>query len=864
MYNELYPAPSVKWYPNAASLPRTNPSGFSYPEPVNNGNVYGGCAGGSAPGPSLGGFASAGGVAGRAGGGGGYGGTGYATGGSADGAVAAAPQMGSIAGLASTLYAGGSITPCETAEASFSTRCDFAGVGGGGAGGGGGSLTSLVGGGGGGGLPGKAGSIDMNGSMHNLNDYDRHARASPQNMSFYTRAAAVDLPRAYVGLGGRPGGGGTSSFDAAGAPTGQQCPGASGGGAGSSGHIVVNVDSALDLTPSDRFGVHHYCATASYPGESEEEERSRKSTAVRANPSSTDPTKENCVLHRRILVPYNSRQQLVMVSIYEVDQLGDTLVGKATVPLADPKLSSTTVWPLILDSQPNGTLTLNIQLPYGDALSNSITAIAQTATAKGRDALQGSAPSSPCNRGKPNSGSFGAAPQTPYGPAPPATGSFGPAPVAAAAHAAQAAAAQAQAQGQASSTAAAAERLSASTGGFGCSAGGCVPGFIGSIGAGGGAAADAGDGQRSHSYVPPPTDSLGLTLTGLPAGASSWTPLPGGPPSYVPPCLGMNIPPIPAQPMLGSGGPCGNVLGGMGSAGGMGGMGVGPPPGGACNTQLSAQTQQPQLPWLLGSCGLNPPGSGACGLQPPGSAPCGLQPPGSGACGLQPPGSAPCGLQPPGSGVCGLQPPGSGGCGLQPLCPGACGMQRPGSGCCGMQPSGGLQPHGSAACGLQPQGSLGSGFQSAGSVGVPRGTVTSTSFAGPGAVSNSLTSMVGGPSLVSPSIRTSGVSSRMSTNGAPQFQPMAAQSGLVRPSSMTSRQMGSSLSPSSGHVQRLQPQMQQQVLGAPGTARANCGAFPAPCGHSMFCNQGNPSAGVTGGSGFQAMPQQRQPFRTGF
>jgi len=184
-----------------------------------------------------------------------------------------------------------------------------------------------------------------------------------QSPSFFTLAAAEGIPRSNTAVsatGPLVPGPGSGPPSPARAPT-----TASRAGAGS---LIVNVDSALDVTPSDRFGAHHYYATAHYVGEPEEVVEARRTPSVKANASSTDPMHENCVLHERIAVPYNSRQQFVMVDIYEADQLGDTFVGQATVPLADPRLASTSPWPLIREGNQTGTVTLNIQLP--DSMSS--------------------------------------------------------------------------------------------------------------------------------------------------------------------------------------------------------------------------------------------------------------------------------------------------------------------------------------------------------------------------------------------------------------------------------------------------------------------------------------------------------------
>eukprot|EP00747_Dinoflagellata_sp_TGD_P034130 gnl/TRDRNA2_/TRDRNA2_137070_c0_seq1.p1 gnl/TRDRNA2_/TRDRNA2_137070_c0~~gnl/TRDRNA2_/TRDRNA2_137070_c0_seq1.p1 ORF type:complete len:560 (-),score=58.41 gnl/TRDRNA2_/TRDRNA2_137070_c0_seq1:23-1660(-) len=228
-------------------------------------------------------------------------------------------------------------------------------------------------------------------------EYGRPSRVA-QAPSFFTAAAAQGM-HAFRNM--------MSSFGAVGpnqsfaqAPPQNSFSGVGGHGGGAE-MLVVNVDTALDLVPSDRYGSHYYYASAHYVGESQEEIQRRQTQAVKANQSSTNASMENCVLHKQISVPYNSRQQFVMVSIYEADQLGDTFIGQATVPLADPRLSSTAPWPLVRDGVQNGTVTLNVQLP---------------------GAGNGAAPSSPVKNFPPESPSpvkpsLPAA--SPYGPAPP-------------------------------------------------------------------------------------------------------------------------------------------------------------------------------------------------------------------------------------------------------------------------------------------------------------------------------------------------------------------------------------------------------------------------------------------------------------
>ncbi|CAE8610564.1 unnamed protein product, partial [Polarella glacialis] len=173
--------------------------------------------------------------------------------------------------------------------------------------------------------------------------------------SFYTLSAATASAPASV----------SASVSCQAMPAPSSSRGGSGPPTKQTQMLVVNVDSALDLLPLE-FSSHCYCATAYYPGEPEEAMEARKTEAVKANPNSTNPLTETVVLRQRVVVPYNSRQQLLMVEIYEVDldDLGDTLVGRATLPLADPKLDSTSPWPLIRGNgeSPNGTLTLHVDI----------------------------------------------------------------------------------------------------------------------------------------------------------------------------------------------------------------------------------------------------------------------------------------------------------------------------------------------------------------------------------------------------------------------------------------------------------------------------------------------------------------------
>lgn len=263
-----------------------------------------------------------------------------------------------------------------------------------------------------------------------------------QSASFFTNAAAEGFPRGS----GPPSVPSSPSRPATVLASPPRNATADAGAGSGSNMLIVNVDTALDLVPADGFGAHYYCATAHYVGEPEEEQRRRYTQVVKANASSTDQKKENCVLHKRISVPYNSRQQFVMVDILDgTDQLDTegTFIGQATLPLADPRLASTAPWPLIRDGVQTGVVTLNVQIPSSSEpppLQRPYMGSAPASPPHGRS--RNVAPASPMAM----SSSYGApAPAQPsstapsqrapfasaYGPAPPNTynESFGAAPL---------------------------------------------------------------------------------------------------------------------------------------------------------------------------------------------------------------------------------------------------------------------------------------------------------------------------------------------------------------------------------------------------------------------------------------------------
>lgn len=130
--------------------------------------------------------------------------------------------------------------------------------------------------------------------------------------------------------------------------------------------IVVTVDSAEELAPLECPGTPLFRVTAHYQSEEQDVVERRMTPAVRAIPSSADPLKVDCTLNQRICVPFNSREQFVKVGIYQHTLMGDSLVGEATVPIADPSVSSTSPWPLLRDFEDMGVVMLSVSEPTSD------------------------------------------------------------------------------------------------------------------------------------------------------------------------------------------------------------------------------------------------------------------------------------------------------------------------------------------------------------------------------------------------------------------------------------------------------------------------------------------------------------------
>jgi len=136
-------------------------------------------------------------------------------------------------------------------------------------------------------------------------------------------------------------------------------------GAQGSGALTVNVDSLKLLVPANRAGPHQYVVSAGYYAEPSEVFQGRKCKPIQSTPSA-DKTRQDCKVGLQFLIPYNSKQSLVKVLVYQVQPEGDVLIGDATVPMADTRAMSTADWPILRDHDEYGKVLLDIQFPDDD------------------------------------------------------------------------------------------------------------------------------------------------------------------------------------------------------------------------------------------------------------------------------------------------------------------------------------------------------------------------------------------------------------------------------------------------------------------------------------------------------------------
>eukprot|EP00927_Polykrikos_kofoidii_P019021 TRINITY_DN18866_c0_g1_i1.p1 TRINITY_DN18866_c0_g1~~TRINITY_DN18866_c0_g1_i1.p1 ORF type:complete len:766 (+),score=100.74 TRINITY_DN18866_c0_g1_i1:249-2546(+) len=134
--------------------------------------------------------------------------------------------------------------------------------------------------------------------------------------------------------------------------------------------LVVSVVNAQGLVPASdgvtsSQEVPHFCVSAFYQGEPQVVADQRRSQPCQATLSASRSSRYDCTLDKSISIPYNDRQQFVKVAVYmHSPERGDeTLVGEATVPIADPNVASVSRWSLMNDFVEKGTVYLSVQIP---------------------------------------------------------------------------------------------------------------------------------------------------------------------------------------------------------------------------------------------------------------------------------------------------------------------------------------------------------------------------------------------------------------------------------------------------------------------------------------------------------------------
>lgn len=136
-------------------------------------------------------------------------------------------------------------------------------------------------------------------------------------------------------------------------------------GHAASNQLTVCVNGLHGLKISDDGSRSRYRATAHYCDEPPEVAMPRSTPAQEARASQLGQSVEDCPLSGRIHMPYNSRQQFVIVDIFRVGgaDTAEVLVGQATIPIADPSASTATPWPITCEHISNGAVTASLSLP---------------------------------------------------------------------------------------------------------------------------------------------------------------------------------------------------------------------------------------------------------------------------------------------------------------------------------------------------------------------------------------------------------------------------------------------------------------------------------------------------------------------
>lgn len=192
-------------------------------------------------------------------------------------------------------------------------------------------------------------------------------------------------------------------------------------GHAASNQLTVCVNGLHGLKISDDGSRSRYRATAHYCDEPREVAMPRSTPPQEARASQRGPSLEDCPLSGRIRLPYNSRQQFVIVDISRVGgaDAAEVLVGQATIPIADPSASTATPWPITCEHVSNGTATVSILLPGDEPDGSHVSASSDYRTP------EAAAPSSAASSRSAAAASTRAAPLPPppphHGAAPAAT-----------------------------------------------------------------------------------------------------------------------------------------------------------------------------------------------------------------------------------------------------------------------------------------------------------------------------------------------------------------------------------------------------------------------------------------------------------
>lgn len=136
-------------------------------------------------------------------------------------------------------------------------------------------------------------------------------------------------------------------------------------------YLEVKIDKAEGMLPIDSSRqLHSFCASAYYPGEPDEVIKSRKTRVVRAKKhmGRARSPYEDVFFFETILLPYDPRQELVHIGIFQAEagksfQPSKSLAGRAVLQLADGSLQRPEEWPLARGDDFGGLVTVSVKIP---------------------------------------------------------------------------------------------------------------------------------------------------------------------------------------------------------------------------------------------------------------------------------------------------------------------------------------------------------------------------------------------------------------------------------------------------------------------------------------------------------------------